>query len=104
LAFEVYTPRRGGGKGVAKNKKVPALRLSKSSLVLNKWAREALGSQSIELAYDADTGMIRVGPNGNIPLRKSKVFAKGFFNAFGIKSNGSFPVEVKEGYLFAKIS
>ena len=104
MAFEVYTPRRGGGKTATRAKKVPVIRLSKTSLVLNKWAREALGSNTIELAYDADTKTIRIAPNGSIPLKKTKVFAKGFFNAFGIKMNGSFPVEVKDGFLFAKIS
>lgn len=104
MSFEVYTPRRGGGKSVARAKKVPVVRLSKTSLVLNKWAREALGSQSIELAYDAETNTIRIAPNGSIPLKKTKVFAKGFFNAFSIKMSGSFPVEVRDGFLFAKIS
>jgi len=105
LAFEIYVPRRGGGKGATKTKKTPLIRLSKSSLVLNKWAREQLGAQSIELAYDADTKTIRVSPNGSIPLRKTKVFAKGFFKAFDINVNGVFSVEIEEdGALYAKIS
>ncbi|HUW66329.1 MAG TPA: hypothetical protein VMW83_16835 [Spirochaetia bacterium] len=104
MAFEVYVPRRGGGRGAGRVKKTPALRLSKSSLVLNKLAREALGAQSIELAYDADTKTIRVSPNGSIPMKKTKVFAKGFFKSFGINSNGSFPAELKDGCLFAQIS
>jgi len=103
MAFEVYVPRRGGGRGPGV-KKTPALRLSKSSLVLNKMAREALDAQSIELAYDADTKTIRVSPNGSIPVKKTKVFAKGFFKNFGIQANGSFPAELKDGYLFAQIS
>lgn len=104
MAFEVYVPRRGGGRGTGRVRKAPLLRLSKTSLVLNKWAREALGSQSIELAYDADTKTIRVSPNGSIPLKKTKVFAKGFFNNFGIQANGSFPAEIIDGCLFAQIS
>lgn len=104
MAFEVYVPRRGGGRVAGKLKKTPALRLSKTSLVLNKPAREALGAESIELAYDPDTKTIRVSPNGSIPIKKTKVFAKGFYNAFGISSSGIFPAELKEGSLFATLS
>lgn len=102
MAFEVFQPRRSGRKGTSK--KGPLIRLSKNSLVLNKWAREILNSETIELAYDPETNTIRVSPNGNITLKKTKAFAKGFFKAFDIKASGSFPVEVNEGSLFAQIS
>lgn len=104
MSFEVYTPRRGRGNGITRASKTASVRLSKASLVLNKWAREQLETESVELAFDAETNTIRVGPNGNLPLRKTKVFAKGFFKAFDINASGTFPVEFIDGALFAKIS
>ncbi|HUW66094.1 MAG TPA: hypothetical protein VMW83_15635 [Spirochaetia bacterium] len=106
MAFESYVPRRGGGRssGVSRNKKLPAIRLSKNSLVINKWAREFFRAANIELAFDPETNTIRIGPGGTITLKKSKVYAKGFYKAFGITSVGLFPVEVENGHLFAKLS
>lgn len=106
MAFETYVPRSGGGRttGVSKNKKLPAIRLSKNSLVINKWAREFFRAANIELAFDPETSTIRVGPGGTITLKKSKVYAKGFFKSFGITSVGLFPVELQDGHLFAKLS
>jgi hypothetical protein len=102
LAFEVYKPRRGGGGSRSLAAKAPQIRISKTSLVLNKWAREALDSSAIELAYDPEIDTIRISP-GNTPLRKTKVFAKGFLARFGITARGSFPVEVRDGALYARI-
>jgi len=98
MAFEVYRPR-GEGKV-----RVPAIRLSKSSLVLNKLAREVVGADKVELAFDPETGMVRVAPGGVIPVRKSKIFAKGFYKRFGIVAMGKFDAEVVDGALVAKIS
>lgn len=103
MAFESYVPRRGRSSETLKNKKIPAIRLSKNSLVINKWAREFFRAANIELAFDPETNTIRIGPGGTITLKKSKVYAKGFFKAFGITSQGLFPVELQEGHLFAKI-
>jgi len=105
LAFETYVPRRRGGKtaGVSR-KKIPAIRLSRNSLVINKWAREFFRAANVELAFDPETNTIRIGPGGTIRIKTSKVYAKGFFNAFGIASVGWFPVELQDGHLFAKLS
>ena len=102
MAFEVYTPRRKG-KRQGKVRK-PAIRLSKSSLVLNKQARGIVGADTVELAFDPETNMIRVAPDGSMQIKKTKVFAKGFCKHFGITATGKFDVEVVDGALVAKIS
>jgi hypothetical protein len=106
LAFEIYIPHRGGGRtvGVSRDRKSPAIRLSKNSLVINKWAREFFRAANIELAFDPETNTIRIGPGGTLKLENSRVQAKDFFKAFGITSVGMFPVEVENGHLFAKLS
>ena len=106
MAFETYVPRRGSGRpvGASRKKKLPAIRLSKNSLVINKWAREFFRAANIELAFDPETTTIRIGPGGTIRLKNSRVHAKGFFKAFGITSVGWFPVELADGHLFAKLS
>jgi hypothetical protein len=91
MAFEVYKPR---GEKVDK---IPLVSLSKNSIVLNKTSREKLNAESIELAYDGDTNMIRIksSPDGQT-LKKTKVFAKGFFNHFGISKKGKFAANYDE--------
>ena len=80
MAFEVYKPRG------ERAEKAPVVSLSKTSIVLNNVAREKLAADRIELAYDKDTNMIRIRAveEGGIPIRKTKVFGKGFFNQFNL--------------------
>jgi len=102
VAFEVYMPRKKGTRQGRARK--PAIRLSKSSLVLNKLAREALGADNVELAFDPETAMVRIAPGGVIKVSKTKIFAKGFRRHFGISANGKFDAEMVDGALVAKIS
>ncbi|MDA8336074.1 MAG: hypothetical protein M0Z41_14005 [Peptococcaceae bacterium] len=106
MAFETYVPRRRNGRpaGASRNKKLPAIRLSKNSLVINKWAREFFRAANIELAFDPETSTIRIGPGGTVRIKNSKVYARGFFKAFGITSAGWFQVELVDGHLLAKLS
>ena len=85
MAFEIYKPRG------EKNQKVIIVSLSKNSVVLNKQAREKIQAEKIELAYDKDTNTIRIkaSEDGQM-LKKTKTFAKGFFNQFGIDKKGKF--------------
>jgi hypothetical protein len=89
MAFEIYHPRMRAKEGPK-----PIVRLSKSSLVLNKVAREALASpEYVELAFDKDTNSICIRlsakPEG-IALKKTKILAKGFFDYFNIKTQGNY--------------
>jgi hypothetical protein len=102
MAFEVYTPRRRGTRSAKVRK--PAIRLSKMSLVLNKQAREIINSDTVELAFDPETGMIRIAPGGDIQVKKTKIFVRGFCKQFGITARGKFDVEEEDGALLAKIS
>jgi hypothetical protein len=82
--FEIYKPR-GEKAG-----KASVVSLSKNSLTLNKTSRELLNHpESIELAYDSESNMIRIRPaengSGQI-LKKTKIFLKGFKNHFGYTS------------------
>ncbi|MDH7578815.1 MAG: hypothetical protein QHH75_13605 [Bacillota bacterium] len=92
MAFEVYQPR-----GERKSK-LPIVSLSKNSLVMNKQAREQLKAEdSIELAYDRDANVIRIrASEDGLAIKKTKVFAKGFYNYFGITKTGKFVARYDE--------
>ena len=93
----------GSSRGAA-DQEIPAIIRSKNNLVINKWAREFFRAANLELAFDRETNTIRIGPGGTIPLKNCKIYARGFFKDFGIKSIGFFPVELKDGHLYAKLS
>ncbi len=101
MAFEVYKPRG------ERMEKVPAISLSKSSIVLNSVARQKLGKNKIELAFDRDTKTIRIRAvdEGGLEMRKTKVFGKGFFNYFGINKKGKYQAKYdpSENALYAKL-
>lgn len=91
-----------------KAEKPPLVIFSKNSIVLNKPAREKLGNTNqIELAYDKESNLIRIKAvsEGGQVLKKTKVFAKGFFNHFGIDKRGKFPARYDENdkALYAKL-
>lgn len=89
--FEIYKPRS------EKAEKTPLVSLSKNSIVLNKTSREKLNAENIELAFDRDTNTLRIkaSPDGQT-LKKTKMFARGFFNHFGINQKGKFPARYDE--------
>ncbi|MCL6612469.1 MAG: hypothetical protein K6T66_13085 [Peptococcaceae bacterium] len=101
MAFEVYKPRG------ERMEKAPVISLSKSSIVLNNVARQKLGKNKIELAFDRDTKTIRIRAveEGGLEMRKTKVFGKGFFNYFGINKKGKFEAKYDPGEnaLYARI-
>jgi len=92
MAFEVYKPRG------EKAEKAPMVSFSKSSIVLNKVAREKLGAQYVELAYDNDSKTVRVRAveEDGIQIKKTKVFGKGFFKHFGINLKGRYEAVLDE--------
>ncbi len=102
MAFEVYRPRG------EKQEKAPIVSLSKTSIVLNNIAREKLGTNRIELAYDKDSKTIRIRAveDGGMEIRKTKVFGKGFFNQFGIAKKGKYEAKYEPGEkaLYVKLS
>jgi len=104
MSFEVYQPR------AKKEGPKPVVRLSKLSLVLNKTAREKLNSpQYVELAFDKNSNMIRIRPSdaaNGIAMKKTKIFAKGFFNAFKIEVAGNYFADYNpdDNAIYAKIS
>ena len=92
LAFEVYKTR-----APKENKSPIIVSLSKNSIVLNKNAREKLNSPVyLEFAFDKDTNTIRIRPSNKdegIPVKKTKVFAKGFFNYFNLNVPGKYSAQ-----------
>lgn len=86
MGFEVYKPRG------ERAEKAPMVSFSKSSIVLNNVAREKLGAQHVELAYDQETNMVRIRAveEGGMQIKKTKVFGKGFFKHFNINPRGKF--------------
>ena len=91
MAFEIYKPRL---KGVQKEAAI-IVSLSKNSIVLNKPARVKLENpEYVELAYDIETKTIRIKPtttkDEGLPIKKSKIYAKGFYNQFGITAAGKY--------------
>lgn len=100
MAFEVYKPRG------EKAEKIPLVSLSKNSIVLNKISREKLQAENVELAFDRDTKMIRIkAVDEGQAIRKTKLFARGFFNYFGINNKGKYPAiyDKEENALFVKL-
>jgi hypothetical protein len=101
--FEVYTPRTR-----ATNKKdIPEVKISKQSIVLNKSSRSLMQADQLELAYDSDDNFIRIkkAEGNGIGMKKTKVFAKGFLDHFGISEKGKFQAEYKddEQALYVKV-
>lgn len=93
MAFEVYKLRG------EKSEKPPLVTLSKNSIVINKPAREKLGEvEQVQLAYDKDSKIIRIKAvdEGGQNLKKTKVFAKGFFNYFDLNKTGKFVANYDE--------
>lgn len=94
MAFVVYKPRLQK-TSTAKQQK-PMVTLSSSSIVLNKLARQIVNSEKLELAYEEETKRIRICPgNGenSVPLRKTKITSRGFFNEFDITSKGKYEID-----------
>jgi hypothetical protein len=106
MSFEVYRPRT---RATTKAKS-PIIRLSKNSLVLSKVARERLNNpEYLELAFDTDTGTIRIKPAGKVcgvSLKKTKVAAKDFFESFKISDIGNYIADynAEENALYVKIA
>jgi hypothetical protein len=89
--FEVYKPR---GERVPK---LPLVTISKNSIVLNKYAREKLKADKVELAFDAGSNLIRIKASATGQnIKKTKVFGRGFFNHFGITEKGKFYADYEE--------
>lgn len=106
MPFEVYVPRTKK----AANKSQSMVKLSKTSIVLNKFARQKINATHLELAFDPEKRLIRIRPAdpGKQPaldLKKTKVYAKGFFKAFGIEAQGKFAAryDEKENTLYVQI-
>ncbi|NHM28511.1 hypothetical protein G7K71_16345 [Desulfofundulus sp. TPOSR] len=92
MPFEVYKPRG------ERAEKAPMVSFSKSSIVLNNVAREKLGAQHVELAYDRDARVIRIRAveEGGMQIKKTKVFGKGFFKHFNISPRGKYEARFDE--------
>lgn len=94
MAFEIYKPRKG------KKEKHAIVSLSRNSLVLNKYARDQLNSNNIDLAYDPETNKIKISPSKDgLVMNKTKVYAAGFFTHFNIEEKGKFKAEFNKDTL-----
>lgn len=96
MDFQIYRPRTK-----AKEDPKPIVKLSKTTFILNKVAREQLNTpEYVELAFDKDTNTIRIRPStvddGNA-LKKTKVLAPGFFEDFEISSPGAYNAKYNQG-------
>ena len=92
MAFEVYKPRG------ERSEKLPLVSLSKNSLVMNNKSREKLNKPvAVELSYDKNNNTVRIRPSKDgLSVKKTKVFAKGFFNYFNIEHKGRFVAAFEE--------
>jgi hypothetical protein len=90
MSFEVYRPRSKGKE--TKSKLIVSL--SKNSIVLSKPVREELHyPEYLELAYDNESSTIRIRPttrDRGLPIKKSKISAKSFYDQFNISTYGKF--------------
>ena len=90
MPFEVYKPR---SKGKEREPKL-IVSLSNNSILLNKPVREKLQHpEYLGLAYDNESATIRIRPttrDQGIPIQKSKISAKSFYDHFNVSSYGKF--------------
>ena len=104
MAFEVYRSK------APKDGKVPVVSLSKASIVLNKIARDKLNHpEYVELAFDRDSNAIRIRPSASNEghlLKKTKIFAKGFYNNFNLNAPGKYKANYnsEENALYVNLS
>lgn len=102
MAFEVYVPKKKKPRGEPQ----PIISLSKNSIVLNKIARKKLPAECFELAFDPQKRIIRIKPNRDgISMKKTKVYARGFFKHFNIDYKGRFLADFRpeENALFVEL-
>jgi hypothetical protein len=101
MDFEVYVPRG------EKEQKLPVVSFSKSSIVLNNVARQRLGTDRVELAFNRATNTVRIRAveDGGMQIKKTKVFGKGFFKHFNISPRGKYVAEYndRERALYVRI-
>lgn len=91
MTFEIYKPRG------ERAPKLPLVKISKNSMVFNKYAREKLKATKVELAFDPKSHVIRVkASDEGQNIKKTKVFVRGFLNRFGIVAKGKFRAEYDE--------
>lgn len=95
MVFEVYVPKRRKSKADPQ----PLVKLSKSSIVLDKVSRATLKCDLLELAYNAQSKSIRIRPGTEqtgLPLLKTKLNARGFFKEFNITDTGKYIAKYDE--------
>ncbi|MEW6726488.1 hypothetical protein ACP3TJ_12155 [Desulforudis sp. 1088] len=94
MAFEVFHPEQDIR---LVRRRQPIVTLSKSAIKLNKMALDKLNAETVELAFDPATRVIRLKPAAKgFAIEKKKISSKGFFKYFGIDAQGKFPVRVDE--------
>ncbi|MCL2336508.1 MAG: hypothetical protein FWC60_03695 [Firmicutes bacterium] len=78
MSFEVYRPRSTRDNMVA---------LTKHHIRLGGKLAEKLGSGRVEVAYDKETGKLRIRgvKEGGMLLNKNKIGARGIFSFFNIE-------------------
>jgi hypothetical protein len=89
MAFIAYHPKQGIKESVKM-----IISLSKASIVLNRLSREALKTpEYVALAFDPDDNILKITPSNKeegILVKKTKIFAKGFYNFFDLHINGRY--------------
>lgn len=90
MAFEVYKPRIKKGNVIS---------LTKNHIVMKPDMIEKLDTNTVELAYDRDTSVIRISPaepETGFSINKNKIGARGFFKYFEIDIKGKYPIKFDE--------
>ena len=79
MAFEIYRQRSARENMVA---------LTKHHIRLGGRLAQKIGSRRVEVAYDKDTGNLRITgvEDGGMLLNKNKIGARGIFTYFNIES------------------
>lgn len=91
MGFEVYKPR-------IKNTNLIAL--TKNHIILKPDILEKLNTNSVELAYDRNTRVIRIRPadleEDGFVINNNKIGARGFYKFFDIGIKGKFPFKMDD--------
>ena len=93
MSFVFYEPRTRRTGSAKKLKMTPAIRFSRSSIVVNVYARKLMEDNgyklgpNLRIGFDPDSNAIRIESveKGGVKLKKTKAYIEGMMKRFGLE-------------------